>query len=162
MVALSTQPCTAWPAGCCRAPPEAAPRHKRREGRAACRHSAHRPYRRDGHPKRQGAAGHPPTHTTAPGPLPPAALAGPLPPRQPPRPMGNSEAGARQHPNPAMEACGPAPIWRASPAEPERSPLPSLPPRSLPPAPLTSGRSRTCSAARARTPSHPLAPGARL
>lgn len=85
----------------------------------------------------QKGCGQPDTHPHhGPDPLPPAELAGPLPPRAPPRPMGSSEAGARQHPNPAMEAGGPAPIWRAGPAELERSPplVLSFPPRSLPPA----------------------------
>lgn len=99
----------------------------------------------------QKGCGQPDTHPHhGPGPLPPAELAGPLPPRAPPRPMGSSEAGARQHPNPAMEAGGPAPIWRAGPAELERSP-PSRPflPSPLPPA------GRPYSRTPRRAPAHP-------
>lgn len=106
----------------------------------------------------QRAGGEPDTHphqTPAPFPFPPAELAGPLPPRAPPRPMGNSEAGARQHPNSATEACSPIPPPVGA-ALPRRRAAPSRPePSPEPPAPLTGP-------APAPTPGHPLAPGARL
>lgn len=170
MAAVSSQPCTAWSGACSRAPPEPAP--EPRAADAPGRHPAPFLHGRGGVSQAHtqngwGGTGHSPTPNPGAAPARRARKAPPA----PPQPMGNSEAGARQHPNSVMEACGPTrppvaaalPRWRAAPSRPSRRfPEPGAPLRSLPPAPLTGGRSYTDPAARARTPSHALAPGAPL
>ncbi|XP_064559271.1 basic proline-rich protein-like [Zonotrichia leucophrys gambelii] len=88
------------------------------------------------HPKWLWGTGHSPT------PFPRSrsrqALAGPLPPRAPPRPIGDSEAGARQHPNSATEPRGPNPPPVAG-AQPRRRAAPSRLSSSFPPLPRPQG-----------------------
>lgn len=147
MAALSTQPCTAWPAGSCRAPPEAAPR---RQGPVPPQRPPALP---QGWAPKKAAGSRTRTPTTA------RARSRQRGPSLPARRRGQWGA-ARQEPantqtRPWKLAARPRygeqaqPSWNAAPL----SSFPSLPAPSRRPALLT------YPAARARTPSHPLAPG---